>query len=52
MSITGDTANHDSLYTLQRFAHFSPQDSIASVEFLALHDVWEMDDRDTVFQKH
>ena len=30
-----------SLYTLQRFAHFSPQDSIASVWFLALHGVWE-----------
>ena len=40
-----------SLYTLQRFAHFSPQDSIASVWFLALHGVWETDDRDIVFQK-
>ena len=27
------------LYTLQRFAHFSPQDSIASVGFLALQGV-------------
>ena len=41
-----------SLYTLQRFAHFSPQDSIASAWFLALHGVWETDDRDTAFQKH
>ena len=40
-----------SLYTLQRFAHFSPQDSISSVGILALHDVWETDDRDIVFQK-
>ena len=40
-----------SLYTLQRFAHFSPQDSISSVGFFALHGVWETDDRDIVFQK-
>ena len=40
-----------SLYTLQRFVHFSPQDSIASAWFLALHGVWETDDRDTVIQK-
>ena len=41
-----------SLYTLQRFAHFSPQDSISSVGFLTLQGVWETDDRDTIFQKH
>ena len=39
-----------SLYTLQRFAHFSPQDSISSVGFLALEGVWETDERDTVFR--
>ena len=33
MSITGTRLTMISLYTLQRFAHFSRQDSIASVEF-------------------
>ena len=33
MSITGTRLTMISLYTLQRFAHFSPQDSIASAWF-------------------
>ena len=50
MSVTGTRLTMISMYTLQRFAHFSPQDSISSVEFLALHDVLETDDRDTAFR--
>ena len=41
MSITGTRLTMISLYTLQRLAHFSPQDSIASVWFLALQGAWE-----------
>ena len=51
MSITGDTANHD------QFVHFADVCALFPTRLdrprliLALHDVWETDDRDTVFQK-
>ena len=51
LSITGDTANRLGFNTLQRFAHISPQDSIASLEILALPGIWEQDDWDIVFRK-